>query len=648
MKYRPEVDGLRAIAIIPVVLVHAGFGLFSGGFVGVDVFFVISGYLITTIILKGLERGHFSLIEFYERRTRRILPALFLVVGISSALAWFWMTPSQMAAYSGSVFSTVLFVSNMYFWRQSGYFDSPSEEKPLLHTWSLAVEEQYYLLFPLFLFLAWRLRKQNVFWVLIAITFSSFALSEWGWRHKPVASFFLAPTRAWEILVGSLLAFIISKYGLQKNNFLAFLGLSAICTSVFIFDEYTPFPSYYTLLPVLGTSLILCFGNQTITARLLTVKPMIFFGLISYSIYLWHQPIFAFARLQSVGTQNHQLFGLLCVITVFIAYLSWKYVEQPFRNPKFLSRGTIFASLVASVAIFTTFGYHGSKNGGFPERLSPEEIEYLNYFENSAPEWMLFERLNIIDLYKDECNFYDTPANRNGTATLIPRNIEPSCFNKADITANTLFLWGDSYAMSLNHGFAHHVGDHWNILQIASAGCAPDLVQDDNPFHYCERSNYTALQKITEIKPEVVVLKYNAAQDITRDHSSLKDTSLELLERGIKNVLVIGPLPHWNPTLPETLIRFWPNLPSRTYLGLQKEFAQLDAELKELLEPIDGVTYLSPIGILCNDQGCLTTVGKNHTDFITQWDDAHLSPNASLYLIGEALKLQNIKQLFEN
>ena len=218
MKYRGEIDGLRALAVVPVMLFHAGFELFGGGFVGVDVFFVISGYLITTILIEDIENKRFSIINFYERRARRILPALFFVIFACIPFAWMWMDLSQMRDFSQSLVALSLFASNILFWTESGYFAGAAEEKPLLHTWSLAVEEQYYLLFPIFLILAWRFGKNRVFWIIVFMSALSLLLSEWGWRNDAIANFYLAPTRAWELFAGSIAAFVVQKQGVKKNN----------------------------------------------------------------------------------------------------------------------------------------------------------------------------------------------------------------------------------------------------------------------------------------------------------------------------------------------------------------------------------------------------------------------------------------------
>ncbi len=289
MKYRAEIDGLRALAVLPVILFHAGFELFNGGFVGVDVFFVISGYLITTILIEDIENKQFSIVNFYERRVRRILPALLFVMLCCIPFAWVWMLPAQMKDFSQSLVAVSLFISNILFWRESGYFEIAIENKPLLHTWSLSVEEQFYVLFPIFLFFAWRLGKSRVFRMIIIFAAISLALSEWGWRNSAAANFYLAPTRAWELFAGSMAAFIVQRRGVEKNNLLALLGLAAIIFSVFAYDEATPFPSVYALVPVLGVVLLVLYANkETFAAKLLSIRVLVGIGLISYSAYLWH------------------------------------------------------------------------------------------------------------------------------------------------------------------------------------------------------------------------------------------------------------------------------------------------------------------------------------------------------------------------
>jgi peptidoglycan/LPS O-acetylase OafA/YrhL len=229
LKYRAEIDGLRALAVVPVILFHAGFELFSGGFVGVDVFFVISGYLTTTILIKDIENKRFSIVNFYERRARRIFPALFCVMLACIPFAWILLSDAALQKFGNGLIGVSLFLSNVVFWRQQGYFDESAELNPILHTWSLAVEEQYYVLFPIFLLLAWRFGKNRVFWMIAVMAAISLLVSEWGWRNQATANFYLAPTRAWELFAGSLAAFIVQKQGVQKNNFVCIAWIVCNC-----------------------------------------------------------------------------------------------------------------------------------------------------------------------------------------------------------------------------------------------------------------------------------------------------------------------------------------------------------------------------------------------------------------------------------
>ncbi len=382
MKYRAEIDGLRALAVLPVILFHAGFEIFSGGYVGVDVFFVISGYLITTILIEDIERDRFSIANFYERRARRILPALFFVMLLCIPFAWMWMLPSQLKDFLQSVAAVSLFSSNVLFWRESGYFDAAAEEKPLLHTWSLAVEEQYYVLFPIFLFLAWRLGKRRVFWMIVVFAGASLALSEWGWRHLATANFYLAPTRAWELFAGSIAAFIVLKRGVKANNALALLGLAAILFAIFAYDGSTPFPSVYALIPVVGVVLLVLFADQsTFVARLLSTKLLVGIGLISYSAYLWHQPLFAFARICSVDAPNPTIMLMLAAAAIVLAAISWRTVEVPMRNRRLVTRSQVFATSLVGVLLFAGGGLLGQ---AYWEKLAPGRFNPLNVEINIA------------------------------------------------------------------------------------------------------------------------------------------------------------------------------------------------------------------------------------------------------------------------
>ena len=386
MKYRAEIDGLRALAVVPVILFHAGFELFSGGFVGVDVFFVISGYLITTILIEDIENKRFSIVNFYERRARRILPALFFVMLVCIPFAWMALSDAALNKFGSGLIGVSLFLSNVVFWKQQGYFDESAELNPILHTWSLAVEEQYYVLFPIFLILAWRFGKNRVFWMIVVMAVISLVLSEWGWRNKATANFYLAPTRAWELFAGSIAAFVVQKQGVHKNNVLALCGLAAIIFSIFFYDETTPFPSVYALVPVLGVVLLVLYADKdTFASRLLSTKGFVGIGLISYSAYLWHQPLFAFFRIYNneVTLNTYASLGLF-ILSLVLAYLSWRFIEKPFRRKANFSKLSIFSLSIGSILLIYAFGYaskQASVGGEYRLAYDLSNNSYV-YFEN--------------------------------------------------------------------------------------------------------------------------------------------------------------------------------------------------------------------------------------------------------------------------
>lgn len=360
MVYRKEIDGLRALAVIPVILFHGGIEWFSGGYVGVDVFFVISGYLITSIILKEKEAGSFTIAGFYERRARRILPALFFVLLACLPFAWFWLLPHELKDFGKSIIAVSLFASNFLFWKESDYFAADAESLPLLHTWSLAVEEQFYVIFPLLMILFWALGKRWLVGIIGLIGLLSLGLTEWGWRHFPEANFYLIPTRAWELMIGSLSAFYLlhkEQPGGTIGQLASFTGLALILYAIFFLDRSMPFPSLYALAPTLGTVLIILFATPaTIVYKLLSLRLMVGIGLVSYSAYLWHQPLFVFARIQSVEEPGLWLILVLSIAALVLAYISWRFVERPFRQRRRFTRKQIFTSGFVTSILFIAAG----------------------------------------------------------------------------------------------------------------------------------------------------------------------------------------------------------------------------------------------------------------------------------------------------
>lgn len=485
MEYRREIDGLRAVAVLPVILFHAGFSWFSGGYVGVDVFFVISGYLITTILLTDLERGSFSIAKFYERRARRILPALFFVMLCCIPLAWMWMLPSQFKDFSQALIAISFFVSNVLFWQKSGYFAPAAEENPLLHTWSLAVEEQFYIVFPIMLLLLWRFGRRSVFHTVILLSAISFLAAELGWRVEPNATFYLLHSRAWELGVGAACAFLLHDRPQRTNSALAALGLALIIYSVIAYDALTPFPSIYALAPVGGTALVILYGSSsTLTARLLSTKFMVGVGLISFSAYLWHQPLLAFARILSLSHPEWEIMLLLSVASLGLAYLTWRFIEQPFRRKgigALPSRKAIFTAASLGSIGFIAFGFYGhASDGRFGpwSRQNPELAATYVLLENTVKE-----KLDGPDL--GECQFI--------TVDFEDENLE-KIRRCRDTHGSGIAIIGDSHAIDLFNGMVLEDQGEF-IVGVVGGGC-----RAHTPAPECPYENFEAL---VETYPDV-------------------------------------------------------------------------------------------------------------------------------------------------
>lgn len=397
MKYRREIDGLRAIAVLPVIFFHAGFSAFAGGFVGVDIFFVISGYLITTIIINEIEEKRYSTVQFYERRARRILPALFFVMFLTVPLAWLWLLPHEMRDFAQSLIGVTTFSSNILFWKETGYFETSAETKPLLHTWSLAVEEQFYILFPPLLAAVWKLGGRWAAITISALFCVSLGVAEIGSAKAPAAAFYLLPARIWELLIGTFAAIAIRNRSAsipQKSTaeIGSMIGMTLIAGSIFLFDKSTPFPSAYALLPTVGALLVILFTNpNTLVGKILGHRVLVGIGLISYSAYLWHQPIFAFARIAPTQKVGQPTFAALSLLTFVLAYFSWKFIESPFRNKKQTSPKAVLFLSTSGAALFLTIGTYGHISDGNIGRYEKDVTEYFQT-KNASDEFVWSEK----------------------------------------------------------------------------------------------------------------------------------------------------------------------------------------------------------------------------------------------------------------
>lgn len=520
MIYRREIDGLRAVAVLPVILFHAGLEHFHGGFVGVDIFFVISGYLITGLILDEARNDTFSLLRFYERRARRILPALFFVVACSIPFAVIWMLPGQLKEFSESLVAVTTFVSNIFFWRKTGYFELAAEEKPLLHTWSLSVEEQYYILFPLLLVVLWRTAPRAIGPIVVLAGLVSLAIAEYGSREFYTANFYLLPTRAWELLLGATTAIVLLKRdpaAWKHKDTIAWLGLVLVLTSIAVFDKRTPSPSLFTLIPTAGTALILlCAASGTIVGKILSLPPLVALGLISYSAYLWHQPLFAFARVRSAHPPSDTELLFLASASLLLAWVTWRFVELPFRDRARTSRTRVVMALSTAGGVILGLGLLGHHAGGLPRDPSSDIAE---------------QRIEVNYGLSPECDFTES------------FRVKPEC-RKGDHPA--LLVWGDSFAAHLVDGIKA-ANPALGIVQATRSTCGPILGVspinrafpsswarqclefNDSVFHYLESTPEIG---VVVLSTQWIQYTDGGFDFLLRDGSSSKD--IELVRRAFE------------------------------------------------------------------------------------------------------------------
>uniref|UniRef100_UPI003B521E0B acyltransferase family protein n=1 Tax=Roseovarius indicus TaxID=540747 RepID=UPI003B521E0B len=523
MKYRREIDGLRAVAVLPVILFHAGMTFWSGGFVGVDVFFVISGYLITSILIDDRERGTYSVLKFYERRARRILPALFIVLIACIPFAWMWVPPYPFEDFARSLAFAALFISNVHFLEHGGYFDLNADLRPLLHTWSLAVEEQYYLLFPLVLFCLRKFRRAKFLIVFTLLALASLAVAEWGWRNYPSQNFYFTPSRLWELLAGSLCAVILYQRAQLKSEILAGLGLAMILFATVFFNAALPFPSLYTLVPVVGTCLIILFAErETVTARILSIKPFVGVGLISYSAYLWHQPIFAFARIRHAEEVPDWAMMLLAGLALVLAWVSWRFIEQPFRGKAPLvlpTRRGILGASFAGIVVFAAFGFWGLAKEGFPSRIDFDGSPYLARLYEQTTEHGAAEGL---------CPEASSPVLRD----LCPAYA-------AETPERRIALMGDSHSRVMLPAFEPASEElDATILLGDKPGCPPllgvHLASGGGDARICRQAVERFAQQVRETDVDTVVLIARWSLYVSGDYDGIDPRSQLVPEAGAR------------------------------------------------------------------------------------------------------------------
>ena len=641
--YRPDIDGLRAIAVVAVVLHHALPEKFEGGFVGVDVFFIISGYLISSIILAGLNKGRFSFADFYAKRIKRIFPALSLVLITTLAMGWFLLGPPDYKLLGKHVFAGSAFLSNIAFWREAGYFDASSVNKPLLHLWSLAIEEQFYLLWPLTLFLLHKWQR-NIIRVVFLMILVSFAINLALVKGQPTAAFYNPMARFWELLIGALLAAMQTyrlgwsavfrkgvwghgpdehheRHHLRSNTY-AWLGaFMLVLVMVRITPERT-FPGWWALLPTIGTALLITAGPRAwFNRHILASKPFVWVGLISYPLYLWHWPFLSFAAISHVETPSTTTQLGWVALSVVLAWLTYKLIETPIRFGRFNRRSTtVFLS--ALVAVIATAGFTTYKQDGFESRFPEIVRDMMSKGGRTA----------VVDGWREgDCMLdYKFPASA----------YKDFCVEKK---RPLIFLWGDSHAGSLYPGFKalQDSGKYeFGLGERTAAICPPVLGIEPRPL--CKSLNDSSIEAIRQSKPDVVIL-YAWWHNKRYDLRNLENTVAEIKKAGVPRIIMLGAVPYWQKSLPLILLEEWKKGPptKRPPLRLKAGLdPALDSATKTMRARADqmGIEFISGLQFFCNEEGCLTRVTDDAQQPLT-YDYGHLSTSAVKYYVEQLAPL---------
>jgi peptidoglycan/LPS O-acetylase OafA/YrhL len=620
MKYRPDIDGLRAIAVVPVILFHLGVPGFSGGYVGVDVFFVISGYLITSLIAPEIRRGDFSIFAFYERRVRRIFPALFTVMACTVPVALILLLPSALRSYGQSLVAMTLFASNFLFWHNAGYFDATAHSAPLLHTWSLAVEEQFYIFFPLLLTMLWRYARGHERKVLAALLVLSLGLSAWLVTSDPAGAFYGPHSRAWELLVGCLLA-LSPQYdlGAITSNVLSALGLTLILFAVFTFTSATPFPGLNALFPALGTALIIRTGNGSnfFFGPLLRARVAVFIGKISYSAYLWHWPIIVFATYYLVRDLHPWEMVAAGILTFVLSVASWHWIEQPARKIR-VPRRRIFAVAAAASALLVPVGLVAFVTHGLPGRYAVD------------PEPPGIETYGV-----DVCHMFRRPAQAWNEATC-------TFVSSAGARAPIVFLWGDSFAAHYMPGLrALQKTMQFTLIHASKSGCAP-LPNFEMQVHLgtadCEAFNERIFALILRQKPDLVILagRWDGGSSLSYPRTITNFVLARFKAEHIPTI-VVGESPVYSAPVPQIFeMNKLRGDDGRWYRPTNNFWT--DPMFREV-DRDNGALFFSPHRLLCNRGLCEVSDGQ-----LFYWDEAHFSVHGSTLvvaamapLIGQAL-----------
>lgn len=615
--FRYDINGLRALAVTSVVIFHFSPQYSPGGFSGVDVFFVISGYLMTSIIFKGLALENFSLLNFYISRIKRIVPALAVLTLFLIFLGWFFLSADDYKLLAKHAHTSLTFTSNSTYYKESGYFDSSAYEKWLLHTWSLSVEWQFYIFYPLLLVISnklIKLKSTRILVVLLAV--SSFIFSVYITPINPNFSYFNLTTRAWEMLLGGIAFLYQPNLGAKVKLKLSCIGLFLIILSFFIFSNKTPWPGYLSLLPTLGAYLVILSNG---TPKLITAnKPVQFIGKCSYSIYLWHWPIVIIGYYLGISTWAY--YGI--PLSILAGFISYKLIEQNNWNIKKIKNNAILLVVFSWISCYIIYYNDGAGWGVYRQIYTSPKYEYLNKYSSNN-----YASSDLHKKYRDECNFSDTD--------LSPKynGIDSSCIS--NVKNKGILLWGDSHAQALSYGITTEFPGI-PFSQIASSGCTPSdsLLNDtkNNIKISCDLSNQRAMEAAIKLNPRVIIF----AQKGNHDKNNYISLITTLRKNNVTSkIIIIGPVPQWLPTLPQVIAgrHFDKSEISFFDSALDTSLLADDSELKKI--QLNNVSVISILDKLCKKEVCLAKVDDKNTPLV--WDYGHLTLEGSVFIVKNIL-----------
>lgn len=625
ISYRPDIDGLRAVSVLAVIFYHLGFSFVAGGYLGVDVFFVISGYVITLSVMSMLENDQFSILEFYNRRIKRIFPALAFMLLLTWIGAYFILLPDAFVDYSKSLASASAFASNIYFWKSINYFNAASDMKPLLHTWSLSVEEQYYIFMPVFLLIMYRFFNSRFLPVLAILITLSFILSCLSLTKAPTANFYLLPTRAWELLLGAFVAFIPQKQFIKPVflRVLSLIGAVLIVVPIVFYNHNLAFPAYGALAPCVGAALIIWVGSQHNlgvkggVSRILAIKPLVFVGLISFSLYLIHWPLIVFFKYYRLDVLTTLDITIILISTLVLALFSWQFIEKPFRYSKKITRTGVISGGVLCFVFVGAIGVYGIYSKGFDQRFPDYAVE-TKFTEKSSRIGNCFflNAKNYTKWAADECKI----SGQSGH------------------TKSKVLLWGDSFANHYVPGFIEHKDAlMFDLYQYTSAGCPPMLSFSSMALPECDDFNRNAIDIIKNFDINFVIISAKWTDYKLRGLSGISST-IELLDELSIPYLVIGQSP-----------QYVIDVNALSYLKHREKDVgrwpiSFDRSInEELASYIPDNRFIDPLNSICTESRCLYKVSGRlmHSDY------GHFSKFGSIFIVQsfiEQLNLMALKQ----